>query len=147
MPERTLRGAARDRATEADGAEEEEAEEPMNTMPEHAWVFPAKLERVIDGDTIICTLDIGFSTYRVDHLRLLGVNAPEARGATKVAGDAATAFVREWLALAVGDWPLLVETHKSDVFGRYLALAYRVIGRACLNDDLITAGHAVPFMG
>lgn len=112
-------------------------------MPQHAWVFPAKLERVIDGDTIDCIISVGFHSYRVERLRLLGINTPEPRGATKPAGDAATDFVRQWMPY--GDWPLLVETHKSDVFGRYLALCFRIIDGACLNDDLLTSGHAVPF--
>jgi endonuclease YncB( thermonuclease family) len=117
----------------------------MATMPEYAYVFPARLARVVDGDTIDCTISVGFHAYRVERLRLLGVNAPEPHGATKAAGDAATAFVAAWLALAVGDWPLLVETHKSDVFGRYLALCFRVIDGSCLNDDLLASGHAVVF--
>jgi micrococcal nuclease len=118
----------------------------MHDMPQHTWVFPAQLVRVVDADTLIARLDCGFNTYRVDHLRLLGINAPETRGATKAAGDAATVYAASWLASATGDWPLLVETHKSDVFGRYLARVWRIVDAACLNDDLVTSGNAVPFM-
>lgn len=113
-------------------------------MPTHSWVFPARLVRVIDADTLITQIDCGFQTYRVDRLRLLGLNAPEVHGVTREFGLAATAYVAAWLSLATGDWPLVVETHKSDVFGRYLALVYRLIDAACLNTDLLTSGHAVP---
>ena len=118
----------------------------MREMPQHAWVFPATLVRVVDADTIDCLIDVAMHGRRIERLRLLGVNAPETRGATKAAGDAATGYVVWWLSQAGGDWPLRIETHKSDVFGRYLALVWRVYDGRCLNDDLVSSGHAVPFM-
>lgn len=118
----------------------------MVVMPTHNWVFPARLMRVIDADTLDVSISQGMHTYRVDRLRLLGLNAPEVRGVTRVAGLAATAYVVDWMAVAVGEWPLRTETHKSDVFGRYLAVVWRVIDGACLNDDLLESGHAVPFI-
>jgi micrococcal nuclease len=119
----------------------------MSVMPERNWVFPAQLIRVIDADTLVLRLDCGFNTYRIDHIRLLGVNAPEVRGVSKVAGDAATEYVRQWMSAAgamVG-WSLIVQTHKSDDFGRYLALVFRLSDSACLNDNLLTSGHAVVY--
>ena len=117
----------------------------MPEMPQHSWVFPARLVRIIDGDTVVTECDCGFSTYRIDHLRLLGVNTPERHGPSKAAGDAATAYVIEWMRAAVGEWPLIVETHKSDDFGRYLALVWRLADQRQLNDDLLTSGHAVVY--
>jgi micrococcal nuclease len=118
----------------------------MSEMPTHNWVFPAQLVRVVDGDTVDVSISQGMHAYRTERLRLLGVNAPEARGATKAAGDAATAFVVDWMGVAVGEWPLRIETHKSDVFGRYLALCFRVIDGRCLNEDLLSSGNAVVFV-
>lgn len=118
-------------------------------IPTQAWVFAAQLDRVIDGDTIVVTLDLGFHLTWSYSLRLLGINCPEVHGATKDAGLAAAAYTQAWLdAAAVGGaaWPLLVMTHKSDDFGRYLARVWRLVDNACLNDDLLTSGHAVPFM-
>lgn len=120
----------------------------VTPMPEHAWVYQARIIRVVDGDTCDVVIDAGFRATRTERLRLLGVNTPEVRGATKLAGDAATAFVKQWWSDAAGgDWPLLVQTEKSDVFGRYLALVWRRTDGACLNDALLTAGMAVPFRG
>jgi micrococcal nuclease len=115
-------------------------------MPLHSWVFPARLVKVVDGDTVDVLIDQGMHAHRIERLRLLSVNAPETHIPTKVAGDAATAFVVGWMGMAVGEWPLVVETHKSDVFGRYLALVFRITDGACLNDDLIASGNAAPFM-
>lgn len=109
------------------------------------WAYRARVERVVDGDTLDVTIDQGLHTHRTERVRLLGVNTPETKGATKMAGRLATIYVEDWLAEADGDWPLIVQTHKGDAFGRYLARVWRGDGR-CLNDDLLAAGHAVVFM-
>lgn len=118
----------------------------MQPIPAQLWVYRARVERVIDGDTLAIRLDQGLHTERVEQVRLLGVNTPEVKGASRPAGLAATAFVKRWLSDAGGDWPLVVQTEKSDAFGRFLATVWDAAGR-CLNDDLLSAGHAVPFEG
>jgi micrococcal nuclease len=118
-------------------------------MSSHLWVFRARAVNVVDGDTIDVVIDAGFRATRVERLRLLGLNTPERKTPTRAAGDAARAFAMAWLDLAASDgdeWPLVVQTEKSDAFGRYLATIWdRATGR-CLNDDLIASGNAVPFM-
>jgi micrococcal nuclease len=112
-------------------------------MPEHTWVFRARLIRIVDGDTQDFSIDCAFHTYHLERVRLLGVDTPETHGETKAAGDAATEWVRGWYAQAVGEWPLVIETYKADSFGRYLGLVWRVVDGQCLNDDLLVSGHAV----
>lgn len=92
-------------------------------------------------------IDQGFHGYRTERLRLLGVNTPELKGATRAAGLAAKAFVERWTHGADHDqeWPEIVKTAKSDAFGRFLAVVWRTSDARCLNDDLLDAGHAVPF--
>ena len=122
----------------------------MTTKPAQLWVYRARLERVIDGDTLDVTIDCGFHGFRTERLRLLGVNTPERKGATRAAGDEALRFVQTWLGLAAvaagGAWPLVIQTEKADAFGRFLATVWGVDG-ACLNADLLATGHAVPFAG
>jgi micrococcal nuclease len=122
---------------------------PPSPMPEHLWVKPARCIGVVDGDTIDVVLDLGKRTYAEDRLRLLNVNAPERKGATLAAGNESRGYVVDWMTEAgtgpfytQKDWPLRVQTFKDDVFGRYLALVWRVSDGACLNDDLITSGMA-----
>jgi micrococcal nuclease len=119
----------------------------MTMIPDQIWIYRAKLERVVDGDTLIVTLDQGLHTYRVERLRLLGVNAPEVHGATKAAGQAATAYTLFWLSQgrALDPWPLTVQTYRTDAFGRYLAQVWRIVDGANLSDDLLSSGNAVPF--
>ena len=116
-------------------------------MPDQQWVYRCRVTNVVDGDTIDVVVDAGFRSTRTERLRLLGVNCPERKGATRAAGDEAREFTRVWLSWAGDDaWPLTVQTHKSDVFGRYLATVWRPDGH-CLNDDLLADGQAVPFDG
>jgi len=114
------------------------------------WTFPARLARVIDGDTQIYQIDQGMHDYRKESLRLVGINTPETHGATKAAGDKATLYVQQWMTRAASmqtEWPLMIQTFKSDDFGRYLALVWRTNDGACLNDDLLSSGNAVIYSG
>ena len=121
----------------------------MTSMPTTLWTYRARAVKVVDGDTVDLELDLGRRTYAVERVRLLGVNTPERRGATRAAGDAAKAFVEAWLrqGVALEAWPLVIQTEKDDAFGRYLGMIWRRSDGRCLNDELLSAGHAVPFEG
>ena len=105
--------------------------------------------RVVDGDTLDVVCDTGFHGFRTERLRLLGVNTPELKGATRAAGLAAKAFVEQWTHGSdyVDEWPEIVQTAKSDAFGRFLAWVWRISDGRCLNSDLLESGNAVPFEG
>jgi endonuclease YncB( thermonuclease family) len=122
-------------------------------MPVHRWLFRARPGRVIDGDTfVIEDIDLGFnmrihstSEKETERVRLEGVYCPELR---HVGGSAARLFTLMWMntaALPGLSWPLLIETDTDpeDNFGRYLGVVWRFVDGACLNDDLIRAGHHI----
>lgn len=125
----------------------EQAAPPPSPIPAQRWIFPARYVATVDGDTIDVIIDQGMHSQRVERLRLLNVNAPEMKGATLPLGREAKAYTLDWLEDAWADalreeYPLVVETHKSDAFGRYLAMVWRKSDGACLNDDLLSSGHA-----
>jgi len=106
--------------------------------------YPAELVRIIDGDTVQLRIDLGFFTWRLERFRLAGLDCPEIN---TEAGKAAQAFTTDWLAKQT---PLTIRSHGLDKFGRWLATILgpaRADGAACLNSDLITAGHAKPYDG
>ena len=120
------------------------------TMPQPQYVYRAALIRVIDADTIVLRRDCGERIYRDTPIRLLGVNAPELHGTTAEAGRLAAHWASSWLTDSPqGEWPLIVATQldKDDKYGRLLGTIYRLKDFACLNDDLLAAGHAVPYDG
>lgn len=116
------------------------------------WTFSAEMTRLVDGDTQELTVDAGFHTDRAVTLRLLGVNTPEVKGASRAAGLAASEFSRQWYE---SHDDLVIQTRKdvkrsTDAFRRYLV---KVEGRNVttnvredLAQALLGAHHAVPFM-
>lgn len=111
--------------------------------------YRAKVLRVIDGDTLLVEIDLGFNTILRDKVRLYGVNTPETHGpkakTEKVAGEAAAAFVAAWLA---SNLEVVLRSHDAravgqEKYGRWLAVVSPVGGGKSLNDELISAGHAV----
>ena len=99
---------------------------------------------VYDGDTIDLTIDVGFKIYIFKRIRLLGVNTPEIKGPSREQGLIFKQLTKMWIEEAshLDEWPLTIETEKSDSFGRYLANVYRIDGE-CLNEYLIRHGSPI----
>jgi len=84
------------------------------------YEYAANLTRVIDGDTVCVDIDLGFTIKITIEFRLMGINAPEMKGATKAAGLAAKEHLTK--LLAQGTLTVLSEKPlKTDKYGRYLA--------------------------
>lgn len=114
-------------------------------MLEETYIRKATVTRVVDGDTLVCDIDLGFGIWRIGQkLRVLGINCPELHGATHVAGKAAMDATAAWF----GDLPANVTIQTfvadTDAFGRVLAKVERSDG-ADLGDYLLSKGFAVYF--
>lgn len=94
----------------------------MDTLEKNLYIYKAKCTNVVDGDTIDVKIDLGFDTYSKRRVRLLDVDTPE-RGQENY--KEATQFTT---ASVLGK-EILIQTYKSDVFGRYLANVFY------LNDE------------
>lgn len=82
--------------------------------------YAANLKRVVDGDTVVLDMDLGFTVNVEVTFRLLGINAPELKGATKAAGQASKNELERLLSLG----SLVVRSEKplsTDKYGRWLA--------------------------
>ncbi len=94
--------------------------------------------RVIDGDTVEATLDLGLYITTRQHLRLANINTPELRGEERDAGLAA----RDALINLIDERsPILAKTAKAGKFGRWIAHLYGCNGEY-LNKLLVDLGHA-----
>jgi hypothetical protein len=79
--------------------------------------------RVIDGDTVIAKIDLGFRTWIETKLRLRGIDAPEA---TSARGLKAKLFLEKIIPKAS---EIVVKTYKDDKYGRFLAdIHFRSLG-------------------
>ena len=113
-----------------------------------------KVNRVVDGDTIDVTIDLGFDLNKKERVRIAGVDTPEKRTRDKeekVLGLDATAWMKEKLDGAIkGDDELTVRTELKGGMGKYgRLLGWLYIGDAdlSLNELMITEGYAWEYDG
>lgn len=108
------------------------------------YVRRAKVVRVIDGDTFVADVDLGYHVTMTESFRLLGIDTPERHGATKDAGEAARLFSLQWFADRGNQ--VWLKSIKTEKFGRWLAEVTDDKGES-LRAALLTAGHAVEYDG
>ena len=106
------------------------------------WIFSPVSWRVYDGDTILdLVLDLGFGGRIEIKTRLLGINAPEVRGAEKKKGLETKLFLGHAMDKAFLRKSLRVESHnKSGKFGRWLVTVWD--GDVNLNKLMVENGLA-----
>lgn len=117
----------------------------LEAPPGPAWTYAGKVVRVIDGDTLAISVDVGFNTHIEEVVRLRHINAPEVVGETKAEGLAATAALREMLP---NGHAVVIHTVKdrNDRWGRLLAEIWTSDG-TYVNGAMVAGGHAVPYEG
>ena len=108
-----------------------------------------EINRVVDGDTIDVTIDLGFDLYKKERVRVAGVDTPEKRPRDleeKALGLDATHWLKEKLEGAIdGDDELTIRTElKGGVgkYGRLLGWLYVGDEQVSLNEQMITEGYA-----
>ena len=111
------------------------------------YEYNAIIRRVVDGDTVDITLDLGFNILYNSRKRLLGIDTPESRTRDleeKALGLAAKERVKE--LCPVGSTVLLKTTKDGrGKFGRILGEIFAE-GQS-VNKLLVEEGHAVEYFG
>ena len=113
-----------------------------------------KINRVVDGDTIDVTIDLGFDLYKKERVRVAGVDTPEKRTRDKeekALGIDATNWLKEKLESTLrGDSELSVRTELVGGVGKYgRLLGWLYIGDSelSLNEQMISEGYAWEYDG
>lgn len=88
-----------------------------NNLEDNLYMYKAKCYNVVDGDTADFMLDVGFKTYKDKRVRFLYVDTPE-RGSKNF--NKATDYVIDKIL----DKKVILQTYKSDSFGRYLGVIW-----------------------
>ena len=116
----------------------------MSRVPD-SFVYNATLERIVDGDTFDCCLDLGFDVkLHKQRVRLAGIDTPESRTrdkTEKVLGLAAKARLKE-----LCDGSIKVKSLGKGKYGRILGIPYTADGKD-ICQLLIDEGHAVAYDG
>mgnify|MGYP000113761462 CR=1 FL=1 len=112
------------------------------------YTYRFTLDRIVDGDTVDISIDLGFDIRVKKRVRLSGINAPETRTLNpeeKVAGLAAKKFLNTLLYASAGSGPMTIRTDidKTGKFGRVLGVLY--VGATNVNQLMLDNGHAFPY--
>jgi micrococcal nuclease len=116
------------------------------------YIYKAKLDRVVDGDTLDAIIDLGFDITVHKRIRLAGINTPESRTRDleeKKRGLAAKEALLTLLTKTNQHNYFVVESEKVGKFGRVLGRLHIEVDdvECCINDQLIKDGHAVEYHG
>ena len=113
-----------------------------------------EINRVLDGDTIDVTIDLGFALYSKERVRVAGVDTPEKRTRDleeKALGLDATAWIKDKLEGAInGADELSIRTELVGGVGKYgRLLGWLYIGDSdlSLNEQMITEVYAWAYDG
>ena len=101
------------------------------------WAALATPVRTIDGDTAVFDVRVWPGLTARETVRVLGVDTPERKGATREAGDAARAYTAAWLDGA----EVRLYACTRDAFGRLLATVTRARDGKNLTTDLLESGN------
>tara|TARA_R100001129_G_scaffold114327_1_gene79003 strand:- start:3808 stop:4230 length:423 start_codon:yes stop_codon:yes gene_type:complete len=108
-------------------------------MPEDNYYRDAELLRVIDGDTFVLSIDLGFGIWVRQHVRLAGLDTPEVRGTERLAGKFVAEKISEWLSGRVS-CVLASKQFSTGKYGRCLGEIY--FGDLSINQWLLEQGLA-----
>ena len=114
-----------------------------------------KIDKVLDGDTIDVTIDLGFDLYKKERVRIAGVDTPEKRTRDleeKALGIDATNWLKKKLEDTIaGDGDeLAIRTELVGGMGKYgrlLGWLYINEDTISLNEQMITEGYAWEYDG
>ncbi len=113
-----------------------------------------EINKVLDGDTIDVTIDLGFDLYKKERVRIAGVDTPEKRTRDleeKALGIDATNWLKDKLeGTLAGDDELSIRTELHGGVGKYgRLLGWLYIGDSdvSLNEKMIEEGYAWAYDG
>jgi len=122
------------------------------------YVYKAKLDRIIDGDTVDAVIDLGFDVSVHKRIRLAGIDTPESRTRDleeKKRGLASKARLEEMLE----GGEFILESKEVGKYGRVLGTLFvekitddnltaePQIMKVNINEALVREGYAVEYWG
>jgi len=107
------------------------------------YEYKAKVHRIIDGDTVDVTIDLGFEMTTKQRVRLYGINTPETRTrdlVEKAKGKASKARLMELLNGCKRE--IILRTLKRGKYGRILGKLLHPETHENFNQTLLKEGLA-----
>ena len=110
------------------------------------FLYPAKIERVIDGDTVVADLSLGLGVILDDqYIRFYGIDAWETKGEEREKGLLAKEYLERRLQEGKVEIEIRPEWGRNSrgKYGRWLGIIY--VDGVNINDELIDREHAVKY--
>ena len=113
------------------------------------YTYKAKLDRVVDGDTVDAHIDLGFDISVHKRIRLAGIDSPESRTRDLEEKQRGLAS-KDILIDLLKDGKFTLESKEVCKYGRVLGVL--LIGDVNnnwinINDTLVEEGYAVEYWG
>lgn len=111
------------------------------------YIYKINVTRVVDGDTIDATIDLGFDITINKRIRLHGIDAPETRTRDKkekIKGLAAKKRLEQ--IVEQQDGVLYLKSMDRGKYGRCVGVLFEVnFDDESVNDLLVSEGHATTY--
>jgi micrococcal nuclease len=111
-------------------------------MIEKLHHYNCKLIRIVDGDTIMVEVDLGFDISVKIGVRLLGIDTPEINSSYGLEQKAAHKS-ELYLSQLLQDEELMIRTKKDDMYGRYLCIVYVKSTHEDININNLMLNHGL----
>jgi micrococcal nuclease len=109
-----------------------------------------EIHKVVDGDTIDASIDLGFDISLEKRIRLAGVDTPESR-TTNLKEKAMGLESKEWLKKKLeGAKDIIIKTELPDStekYGRIIGHLFINGQETSLNNQMIDEGYALAYDG
>jgi micrococcal nuclease len=120
-------------------------------MDRDPYIYRIKsVTKVVDGDTIDASIDLGFDISLTKRIRFAGIDTPESR-TTNLKEKALGLESKEWLKKALeGAKDIIIKTEKpnsTEKFGRIIGHLFINGQDTSLNNQMIEEGYALPYDG
>lgn len=113
------------------------------------YQYTARLQKLVDGDTVDLIVDLGFTVSVMTRFRLDGIDAPEMRTPTLTEGKTAKAHLGDLLADA-DKGIIYVDSVGRDKYGRWVArltfVSKTTGGIVDVSQQMIADGFAAPYV-
>jgi len=118
------------------------------------YIYKAKLDRVVDGDTVDALIDVGFDIWFKKRIRFMGLDTWESRTRDleeKKLGKLASARTKQLLEeVSAKSGYFRLKSHGLGKYGRVLGELFIMDGsgkQISINETLIAEGHAYVYDG
>ena len=106
-----------------------------------------EVNKIVDGDTVDLSIDLGFSVVYKHRFRLSNIDTPESNSkdpTERILAEDAKRFVSDWFRMNPA---VKVKTTKDDKYGRILGEVFALGNEESLNSLMVRLGYAWEYDG